>query len=209
MLSIKKSNVPKKLRKEFTKILKEDILESEKIDLKNILTKYDNIGSAIENSIKTGSIEYTLPKNVELITNYKAPDTIEPVRAVLTWNALEPENQIVPPEKINMLKLNCFTPDDPRLIELSKTHPDKCEAILKTVFNIGITKQQLDFSRFGFSAIAIPKGLSKIPEYLIPFIDFKNMVNTNMTNGYILLESLGIYVEDVNTVKYKSNIIRI
>ena len=30
-----------------------------------------------------------------------------------------------------------------------------------------------------------------------------------MTNGYILLESLGVYTEEVKTNKYKSNIIEI
>jgi len=209
-LSIKKSTVAKKLRKEFTNILQQDILEPEQINLKNVLDKYDEIAKNIETSLQMGMTEYSIPKNVEIIESYKTPDTIEGVRAVLTWNALEPENQIVPPEKINMLKLDCPSPDDPRLEALKESQPDKYDAIMRVVFKRDSDNStQLDFSRFGFSAIAIPKGVERIPEYLLPFIDYKAMVNNNLTNGYILLESLGVMIEEVNTVKYKSNIVSI
>ena len=56
---------------------------------------------------------------------------------------------------------------------------------------------------------AIPKGDEKSPEYILPFIDYTGMVNKSMTNGYILLESIGIYISDVSLTKYKSNIIQI
>lgn len=128
---------------------------------------------------------------------------------MLIWNALEPEDQIIAPEKINMLKLNCTSKDDPRLLELSKTHPDKYKAIMYTVFNEGASSIKLDISRFGFSCVGLPKSVTKIPEYLRPFIDLKEMVNQAMTNGYIILESLGIYTNNVATTKYKSNIIEL
>lgn len=209
MLSIRKTNVPKTLRKQFTQILQKDILEAKEVSLKNILSKYSEVESLVETSLKAGEVEYLLPKNLEVIESYAAPDTIEPVRAMLIWNALEPEDQIIPPEKINMIKLNCTDKNDPRLINLSSTHPDKYKAIMQTVFNEGVSTAKLDISRFGFSCIAIPKSVEKIPEYLLPFIDMREMVNQAMTNGYIILESLGIYTNNVKTTKYKSNIIEI
>lgn len=176
---------------------------------------------------------------------------------MLLWNALEPEETIVPPEKINMLKLRAdlfngvekiptlnFIKDissgkfdhlllsaevgntvelsadaqtalmlyhtmTPEAWALMRDHTDKFIAIARRVFNIGETKPLIDISRFGVSCIAIPKSLGKIPEYLLPFIDYSTMVNNNMTNGYIILESLGICCEEVQTTKYKSNIISI
>lgn len=208
-LSIRKTNVPKTLRKQFTKILKEDILEAPKINLKSIIDKYDDLGEQIETSLKNSSTEYLLPKNLELIESYKTPDTIEAVRAALIWNALEPENQIIPPEKINLVKLNCTNENDPRLLALQQTHPDKYKAIMERVFNHNTSSNKIDISRFGLSCIAIPKSVEKIPEYLLPFIDYQTMVNNNMTNGYIILESLGIWCQDVLTTKYKSNIVEI
>lgn len=236
-LSIKKTTVCKPLRKQFTNILQHDILEPTKIDLKNILNKYDTIGDDIENSLKNGEITYTLPKNVELFEGYKAPDTIEPVRAVLIWNALEPEQSIVPPEKINLIKLqanlldnfaetfsqlsqidaysislNSGMASNPNLSNaanlLIKNYPEKAKILAQVIFNIE-SKNQIDISRFGLASIALPKSVSKIPDYIRPFIDYEDMINQNITNGYILLKSLGIYVSDVGTTSYKSNIISI
>lgn len=165
-----------------------------------------------------------------MIESYKTPDTIEAVRATILWNALEPEDTIVPPDKINIVKLNpdiatplgeissldeipalATSPDiSPELRDLIIRHPDKARGIAKTIYNIGNqNKSAIDISRFGMSCIAIPKSVDQIPDYLVPLIDYQSMVNNNMTNGYILLESLGIYVSDIKTVKYKSNIIQI
>lgn len=199
----------KKLRREFTEILQNDILTADKINLKSIIQKYDDIGDEIIRSLKAGETFYLLPKNLELIEGYKEPSTIEPVRGAIIWNALEPENQISPPEKVNLIKLNCYDKNDLRLKNLEATHPDKYAAIMKTVFNEGVANPAVDISRFGFAQIAIPKSIEKIPDYLLEFIDYESMLNNNMSNGYILLESLGIYCDDVQTTRYKSNIIEI
>ena len=206
---LKKTSVPKALRKEFTQIVENDILKAEKINLREIINKYDDIELSIENSLKEGKVDYLLPKNMEVIESYKTPDQIEAIRGTLVWNAIEPESQIIPPEKVNIIKLNCTDEHDPRLEALKQSYPEKYNAIMKVVFNYGVTNPKIDISRFGFSCVAIPKSVESIPEYLRPFIDYKTMVNTNMQPSYILLQSLGVYCENVKTVKYKSNIISI
>lgn len=206
---LKKSSVPSLLRKQFMEIVTNDILKPSKMNLKEIMRKYDSVENSIRTSIANGEPYYLLPKKVQVLSSYKTPDRIEAVRGILTWNALEPENQIIPPEKLNIIKLNCISKDDPRLLDLKKNYPEKYNAIMKTVFNVGVTNPKIDFSSFGFNTIAIPKGVAKIPEYLIPFIDMTDMINTNMIPSFILLRSLGIYVETIKTVDYKTNIIEI
>jgi len=208
-LSIKKSSVSKVLREKFTEILEEDVLKSESVNLSEIIKKFDKLGLEIELSLKKGETAFLLPKNIETIDGYKDPSMQEPVRGVLIWNALEPENQIVPPEKINIVKLKNFEKDSPELLKLKESYPEKYNSIMRVVFNEGVSKPNIDISRFGLSVIAIPKSAEKIPNYILPFIDYQSMVNNNMTNGYIVLESLGIYTEEVKTTKYKSNIIEI
>ena len=202
---LKKTSVPKVLRKQFTKIVKEDILETEEINVLNILKKYDEVEGMIEESLHNKKTEYLLPKNLEVIETYKTPEQIEAVRGVLIWNALEPENQIIPPEKINIIKLNCKNENDPRLLELKEKYPKKYKAIMERVFNHNQISVKCDISRFGFTCIAMPKSEEKIPDYLLPFIDYRDMVVKNMTPSYILLKSLGIFCTD----NYKSNIITI
>lgn len=208
-LSIKKTTISKNLRKNFMGILEHSILKSKSIDLKSIIKQFDDLGVQIEESLKKGEILYLLPKNLESIDGYKDPSTLEPVRGAIIWNALEPENQIVPPEKINLLKLTVFDKNDPKLQTLRQKYPDKYNTIMRIVFNEGVENPKIDIARFGLSTIAIPKSVEHIPEYLRPLIDYKTMVNKNMTNGFILLESLGVYTEEVKTNKYKSNIIEI
>ena len=151
---------------------------------------------------------YTLEKDGSY-TGYKDPSSLEQVRGAIIWNALEPDNQIVPPEKINLLKLKTVEKDHPELLKLRETYPKKYATIMKVVYNVDNEDQDVDISRFGMSVIAIPKGVERIPEYLRPLIDYRTMVSKNMQNGYILLESMGIYTEEVDSTKYKSNIIEL
>jgi len=208
-LSIRKTNVPKRLRKQFTTILTDDILDAKEIDLKRVINEFDNLGVEVEESLKRGELLYSLPKSIENFDTYKDPSSLEPVRGAMIWNALEPENQIVPPEKCNLIKLKGYDKNDPLLKAMEKTHPDKYNSIMRVVFNEGVDNPTIDISRFGLSVVSIPKSVETFPDYLRPLIDYRSMINNNMTNGYILLESLGIYCDEVATTKYKSNIIEI
>jgi hypothetical protein len=208
-LAIRKTNVPKKLREQFTTILQEDILSAEDIDIRSIINKFDELGLEIEESLRNGKLLYSLPKSIEQFEQYKNPSTLEQVRGAIIWNALEPENQIVPPEKVNLLKLKAVNEDHPELEKLKNAYPKKYGAISRTVFNKNVDEPEIDISRFGMSVVAIPKGIEQIPDYLRDLIDYRTMVSKNMQNGYILLESLGIYIEEVDSTKYKSNIIEL
>lgn len=208
-LQIRKSSVPKVLKKRFKKILIDDILLSESIDLKDIIDKFDLLSKEIEASLIKGESTFAIPKKGGAIDDYKIPSSIEPLRGAIVWNQLEPENSIVFGENVNIIKLKPIDKDDPLLEALKQTHPKKHKIIMKTVFNEGVAKPKLDFSRFGFTVISMPKSQGNIPDYLTPLIDLESMVNFNISNGYILLESLGVYCDEVANVKYKSNIIEI
>jgi hypothetical protein len=208
-LSIRKSSVAKRLRKQFTDILRDDVLNAEKVNLSYIIKKFDELGLTVENSLRSGDMTYSLPRNIENIDGYKDPSMQEPVRGTLVWNSIEPESPITPPEKVNIIKLKAFDKSSPDLQALRLSNESKYNSIVKTVFNEGVDKPNIDISRFGLSVVSIPKSIDKIPNYLLQMIDYQSMVNTNMTNGYIILESLGIYTEEVKTTKYKSNIIEI
>lgn len=206
---LKKTSVPAVLRKQFMDIVTNDILKAEKLNLKNIMNRYDEVENNIRKDLLAGGTDYLLPKKVKLFDSYSKADAIEAVRGIIAWNALEPENQIIPPEKLNIVKLNCPDKDDPRLLELKTTHPEKYKTIMKVVFNEGVANPKIDISRFGFDCLAIPKGVEKLPDYILPFIATEDMIKVNMTPSFILLKSLGIYVETIRSIDYKTNIIEI
>lgn len=230
-LPIRKSVVPKPLREAFTEYLLNDILVPENISMRNIVQKYDKIVESVRDSLEKGEVDFLIPAKVELIENYKFPERIQQVRGMIVWNSLEPDNVIIPPDNINLIKLKTgiYTPrivgkknqeDEPleaywtRLEEfllntpeykfLKDNYPDKFNTILKVVYGKG-KKTGLDFADKGFAVIAIPKE-TEIPEYIIPLIDYSTMVESNTAAGTTLIGSLGIYC---TKGKRKSNIIKL
>jgi phage head maturation protease len=57
--------------------------------------------------------------------------------------------------------------------------------------------------------ICVPKDTDNIPDEIIPLIDTNNIINDNMKNGNILLESIGFKV--IKSLKFEavSNIIEV
>lgn len=209
-LSIKKTTVPKPLRIKFQEILNKEILEPEKIRVSQILQSFDQISVSVEKSLRAGETDFLIPKNIEVIDGYSDPSTLEQVRGTIIWNELEPDSTIVPPEKIQIAKLVTRDPNHPLLLQMKDKYPRQYDKIMKVVYNQG-RSNKIDISRFGFDVIAIPKSVERIPEYIIPLIDFPLMVNSAVSNGFILLESLNIYCDTVKTkqrtMKYNTNIV--
>lgn len=195
-LPIKKSVVPKDLRPLYMNILEEKILKAERISIREILNEYDKLANIIRNSLLSGSLEYAIPKAVKLIEEYEAPHTQQAIRGVLAWNYFFPEQEIQLPEKVNLLKLDCTKPDDPRLEQLKKTHPREYKIIMEKIFEID-KEEKSPYAKYGFTAISIPQDVEKIPDFLIPFIAIDDIIDTNLAAGLSMLQALGI-------VTYKS-----
>ena len=79
--------------------------------------------------------------------------------------------------------MNVFEKEDPRL-HLEFLH--QICAIMQW-FLMKESKPNIDISRFGFSVVAIPKSVEKIPDYLLNMMDLQPMINNNI-NGYILIK---------------------
>jgi len=231
LLPIRKSVVPKDLREEFTSFLLNDILLKDKIDFKNIMKNYDSIINKVDTSLHNGESTYLIPANLAIFENYAFPERMQQVRGAIVWNALEKENQINPPEKVNLIKLTGDvtvtrkkneTNDEyyarledaidknPGFHEFKTKYPDKYKIVMETVYNKGLSEEQIksriDFSDKGFAVIAVPKDLDRIPEYLLPLVDYTEMIKTNTAAGNTLIGALGIYIDGENN---KSNIIKL
>ena len=230
-LPIRKSVVPKDLREEFTQFLLNDILNTNVINFQTLIEHYDNIVNKVEASLRNGESTYLIPANLEILENYAYPDRMQQVRGMIVWNELEPENQIQPPEKVNIIKLktgiapvrtskdteetykeklNAAINNCPELMEMKEKYPDKFKTIMRVVYNYGLTDDQvskkINFADKGFNVIAVPKDLDRIPDYILPLVDYDEMIKTNTSAGNTLLGALGIYVDKENN---KTNIVKI
>lgn len=196
-LSIKKITVNPTIRNYFTEIIENDILKSKEIKLNEIITKFKKLEDEIKTNILEGNISFTVPGNVNNIDSYKFPYRMPTVRGTIIWNALYPNQSIVPPEKINTLKLTIKELNDLRPIFGTPEY----DIIKKTIFD------DKDFKEYGMTTIAIPKSVEKIPEWLIQFIAIDEIVADNIRNGIIILESIGMKTLNVLDKSYYSNII--
>lgn len=209
-LAIRKSTISKTLRKEFQKFLVDDILKPEQINLVKVMESYNTISDLIESSLKRGSTEFLIPKSLAEYNSYKFPNRIEAVRGTIVWNAIEPDKVIIPPEKILTVKINGEALTSKGFEKIKEINPEKYELIKNTVFTSS-DAGDLDLSKFGFNVLSIPMDEVKVPDYILPAINYESMINANLKAANILLESLGIYCTDDNTTKtnYKSNIIEL
>lgn len=206
-LAIRKTTVAPSLRPMFQQWLIDDILRPDTVDLLKVYKDFNTIGDKIEASLKRGDTEFLIPAQLNAYGSYKMPEKLQQVRGAVIWNALEPVQAIVPPEKVMLIKLTAQTADCQQMTDLAYSHPEKYNTIKDVVFST--RKGEIDISKFGFTVIAIPYGLSTIPDYLEPFINYSAMKNANMRNAMILLESLGFTISNDTAMKqrYKSNII--
>jgi hypothetical protein len=196
-MSVKKVNVNMKTREFFTDMIKNDMLSSDNINISSILKKFKEFEDTIRESILSGSVEFSTPSKLNDIDSYKAPLTIPPVRGTIAWNHLYPENLIIAPNKVNTFKLIAKEVKDIQCIAGTEWY----DIIFEKIFN------NEEMKKYGFSVISIPKNVKQVPEWIIPLISLDEIINDNIRNGIIILESLGVKILNILDDGYFSNII--
>lgn len=193
-LAIKKVSTNKEIRKEFTRILKDEILDSDVIEITKILSSYNSLEDRIKDSLNQGELQFAIPGKVNAVSSYKDPYTQQTVRGSLIWNALYPNQEIVFPDKINFVKLKDF--DYETICNMINDSTDISDE--EKQFFISALERTLfsneRMAKYGFRVLCMPKSINKIPKWLIPFINVSKMVEDNMKSGFKILESLGFNV---------------
>ena len=202
-LDLTKAETSEKTEKFFKDLIKDEIMYSEKIDLSIILKKIREFENTIKESLESGKMEYLPLKSVKEFGGYKKPFQEQGVKAVYIWNALYPEMQINLPEKVLALKLTLGKYND---YEKHRNEiPEKYRyPIEKDIFN----SEETSIANSGFNVIAIPQNLERIPEWIIPFINVKKVIEDNVSKFNSILTSLGnITLESRSTNTHISNLI--
>ena len=197
-MPINKSTLSDYTKQELQKILYEDILMSPEIDQLTVLKKLCIFERKIIESIRSGKREYFKPQTVKSINNYDDPMRIFGVKASIVYNALKDNEQetldLQTRNNVDIVKLNISLKDLPKIEEI---RPDK----------VGQISELLSMKQFkdGIDAMALPLN-ETIPEWLLDFIDYTEVINTNMKN--FPLEQIGISKIGKDTVNY-SNILQV
>lgn len=129
----KKASCSDKAEEVFMGIIKKYILDSDDININNILKELKQFELHVKNSILNGERTFLPNGNAKELAAYKNPSTVSTVRAFTAWNILNPDNQIELPSKISLVKMNIF--DEKDIEDLKDTHQDIYDIIIEKIFN--------------------------------------------------------------------------
>ena len=198
-----KSTATEETKKKFVDIIKKRIISSKDIDVVKILNDIEDFESEIIQSLKDGEKKYLIPISVKELEAYSEPLRMQGVRAVIAWNYFYPDIEIELPTKVDIVKVTLT--EDRSIEKLKREFPDIYKILDKDILNNPDTR----ISSKGLSVIAIPRNIEKIPEWIIPFIDYDTISYNVLNKFYPVLESLGLDTIKTSKKEYFSNILNI
>lgn len=197
-LSIDKATLNDKARNRFKKILAEEILQRDDIDQLQVLKEIALMEKEILNSLKSGSKEYYKPVSIKSMGSYDDPMGQQGIKASVVWNTLKGEGY----EGIDMTKRNSV---DVIKVNINPKNVEELKEIDERMYNECVKLFEEKVFKKGITTIAIPVNV-ETPEWVVPFIDYKTIINDNLTNFKKPLESVGIQMFGRNNINY-TNII--
>ena len=203
-LQLRKSSLNKNIRTYFTDTLLNKILLPEVINLPDIYSDFESKEIAIKTSLLKGELEYTQPGKVNSIDKYVTPFTIQTLRGTLLWNALFPANPIMPPQKINFLKLKPMP-----YLEFVEAIPEEYRERVIKLYSTTIDKNGKKLSDVPVNIIGIPKNVNELPDFVRPFINIDVMVQDQIKAAMEILKPLEFKSLDILDKSFSTNIINI
>ena len=195
--SMAKSSMSESTREALKSILLEDILRADTIDQFKIIEKLSILEKKIVKSVMDGSKEFYKPVTIKSISSYSDPMRIQGITAATAWNALKSDDlpgiNLEERNAIDIAKVNL---DTKNVEKLKEKYPDIYENAIKYL--------ESPQSKGKVEAIALPLDVNA-PEWLLDIIDYKTIVNNNIS-GFVY-DSVGIVNLSENT-NY-SNIIQL
>jgi hypothetical protein len=237
-IKIKTISTPKPARILFTKVLEDEILNSEKIIPKNLFNRFVEFEKEIHNSLNNLETQYLKPAKFGILERYAAPFQQQVVRGTLLWNALYPTEYIDKLSQVYLLKFKNNSYEELEALlgtelfnkiekEYFSIKPIKTKTDGKLVDNdysdvvesednanddedddnVKEKKEPKTLKDYGLTCIAIPRNKTHLPKEFLSLIDKTTIVNDVISNGNILLESIGYTVIKSNKYISYTNIL--
>lgn len=202
-MSFIKSTTNDVTKKHFENLVKQRVLlPSRKVDVVEILSDVRRFENLIAQSLDEGEVTFASPHKTKDIEAYTFPDRIQSVRASIAWNAVYPDQPIQPPDRIQVIKVKMDTLED--IEDLKDDEPEIYQALVKGVFN----HPKEEIAKKGINVFAIPNSVSKIPEWIRPYIDKEKIIDDNIKLGDSVMHAMGLSTADMSRSEV-TNIIRV
>lgn len=129
----KKATCSEDAEKVFMKLIKKYLMEPDEINLPGMYKELQEFAESVKQSILSNERTYLPLASAKELSAYKDPASEQSVRGVLTWNILNPDNEIDLPSKVGLVKLNVFKEEN--LESIRDTYPEEYNLLMDNIFN--------------------------------------------------------------------------
>ena len=196
-----KAAVSETVTKQFTNILRDNILFSEKPNLHGLMNDAKKFEKIIYESILNGETEFFKTQVYKDAKGYKDTNgawKLQVYRGVSVWNQLFPLNKIYSLDRVKIIKLKVKNQSD--LAQIRSLDPQIYDDILTKIFN----SPDPNLAKAGLEVIAVPLTLKKLPPWIIQLIDKEITISDIMSSFGSVFRVLQIETTRVNTVNNKA-----
>lgn len=184
-----KAGVTDDVSKRFEKMLCENILFSEDINLHGLMSDLKGLERDIYNNLMSGGTDYLKQQQFKSETGYKnvAKAWSLPVfRGSMVWNEIYPDKKIYSLDKVHIIKTTVASAAD--LEKIKNKFPKEYEQAMKAIF----LSTNENIQKCGMKYICVPISMKKVPEWILPLID-TGLIISNMVDAFrSILEALDI-----------------
>lgn len=197
----KKAMVNQDTHDRLVSIAKNYILEPPEIDTGAVLRELDTFEDDIRRSLMNGERKYLLRMNCKVLKAYKNPMSQGSVKGPMLWNIIYPENEIMIPDKLDIVIIKIRSEKDLDIIK--DTFPKEYNRLVNDVFNGPVKELHSDLTY-----LALPNNGEPIPQFIIPFIDIDKIISRNIGTFLPVEEALGLVTGNGSQgLSYFTNII--
>lgn len=100
-----KSNTKQSIRDFYSKMIYEDILIPEDINIKKIFLKIMTFEESMKNALRNGDTQYFKQSNLKAQKEYANPYAIQGIKGVMLWNTLNRDYQIQLPSDVDIIPI--------------------------------------------------------------------------------------------------------
>lgn len=197
-----KAAVSDNVENRFTKMIKDHILDSESLELHELMRDLKKFESDIYEDLKAGGTEYLKSQTLKAENAYSKDKiwSLQVYRGSRIWNEIYPDSKIYEHDRVQILKLIVTGIQD--LDVIKDKYPTEYEKVVTNIFN----STDSNIRNSGLKIIGIPESTKKIPDWLIPLIDYDVIVSDTIASFRSVLDALNMEDMNFKTPNNKANI---
>ena len=173
-MPIDKEGLLPAVKKQLQSILYNDVLDVDNIDQLKVLKDLAAMERRMYDEIMSGSKSYYKPASIKAITRYDNPMSVQGIKASIVYNAIKDQYD-------EGIDLNAKNSVDIIKVNITPKTVYQVQAEFPRVYERLVDLLQKPEFKGEIGAVALPLN-AEVPKWVIPFIDYKSIINDNIRN---------------------------